>query len=88
MSGAIYACFGLLVAPILLAAGVFGSGTAAEQPCRGFIGIVAAVIAPIFCGVRGFVCGAIGGLPHNLFARTVGGLELELEPKPNIPVAP
>ena len=59
-----------------------------NNPCRGFIGIVAAVIAPIFCGVRGFVCGAIGGLPYNLFARTVGGLELELEPKPNIPVAP
>jgi len=31
----------------------------------------------IFYGVTGFVCGVIGGLLCNLFARTVGGLELE-----------
>ena len=76
------------MAPIILAARVCAPPQQPNSRFTGFIGIVAAIIAPIFSGVMGFVCGAIGGLLYNLFARTVGGLELEPEPKPNIPVAP
>jgi len=78
MSGVIYACFALFVAPMILAAGVFGSASlAAEQPLHGFHRNCGGDHRVIFYGVTGFVCGVIGGLLCNLFARTVGGLELE-----------
>jgi hypothetical protein len=43
---------------------------------------------PIFYGLVGFFTGAIGALLYNLFAHLVGGIELELEQKPQILTAP
>jgi hypothetical protein len=55
------------------AAGIFGAG---------LLGIALAIFMPIIYGVMGFVIGAIGGLLYNLFAAWLGGVELELEPRP------
>ena len=88
--GTIHACLGLLVAPMFLLLGVIGSMAPhpQNQPFPAFFGVGMAVIAPIFYGVFGFIFGAIGALLYNLFARWIGGFELELEPKSNIPTAP
>lgn len=43
------------------------------------IGLVIMIGLPIFYGVMGFVFGAIGALLYNLFAKMVGGIEIEVE---------
>jgi H+/Cl- antiporter ClcA len=43
---------------------------------------------PVFYGVIGFIAGLIGALLYNLFARWVGGFELELEARPSFTTAP
>ncbi|MFC2041724.1 hypothetical protein ACFLTY_05345 [Chloroflexota bacterium] len=37
------------------------------------------ILAPIFYGVWGFICGVISAALYNLFARRVGGIKVELE---------
>ena|SRR5437016_4336679 len=43
------------------------------------IGIIAMIGFPIMYAVIGFVGGAIGALIYNLFAKFVGGIEMEVE---------
>ena len=43
---------------------------------------------PVLYGAMGFVSGAIGALLYNLFARWVGGFELEMEVRPQTLTAP
>ncbi len=88
--GLVQACLGLLFAPFFLLMGLIPAATNAQQnnPLAGFFGVGMAIMAPIFYGVMGFVFGAIGALLYNLFARLVGGFELQLEAKSMAPVAP
>ena len=86
--GIIYGCMGLLAAPIFLLVGLFPAGNQQNSPFSGFLGVGLAIMAPILYGVMGFVFGAIGALLYNLFARLVGGFELQLEPKSPMAVAP
>ena len=82
--GLIYGCMGLLFAPFFLLFGLVGSVAGqSKSPVNGIFGIgfgiALAILMPVFYGVMGFVAGAIGGLLYNLFARWVGGFELEME---------
>lgn len=43
------------------------------------LGLFYMVGLPIIYGIMGFVFGAIGALIYNMAARTIGGLEMELE---------
>ncbi len=44
------------------------------------VAIGIAVLAPLFYAAMGFVVGAIGAAIYNLFARWIGGIEIELTP--------
>jgi hypothetical protein len=91
--GLVYGCMGLLFAPFFLLFGLIGSVAGHDKSPLpavfgiGF-GIVIAVLMPVFYGLMGFVTGALGALLYNLFARWVGGFELEIEPRPQMPTAP
>jgi hypothetical protein len=91
--GMIYGCMGLIFVPFFLLFAVIGSfaGSMTGQstnPFAGILGIVFAVFMPLFYGAFGFIGGAIGALLYNLFAKWVGGFELELELKSTALTAP
>jgi hypothetical protein len=99
--GLVYGCMGVLFAPFFLLFGLIGSAAGqSKSPLTGIFGIgfgiALAFVMPVLYGLMGFVMGAQGGLLYNLFARWVGGFELEIElrpqtltaPYPNIPPAP
>lgn len=81
--GLIYCCIGLIIMPFFLLIGLLGTFAGQQKnPLAGIFSIGFALFMPIFYGVIGFIAGAIGALLYNLFARLVGGFELELEMKP------
>jgi hypothetical protein len=81
--GLIYGCMGLIVAPFFLLIGVLGSLAGQQKsPFAGIFGVILALFMPVLYGAMGFVMGLIGGLLYNLFARWVGGFELEMELPP------
>ncbi len=87
--GLMYACMGLLFAPFFLLIGLLGSMAGQEKsPFAGIFGVVIAILLPFFYGALGFIGGAIGALLYNLFAKWVGGFEVEVELRPTTPVAP
>jgi hypothetical protein len=87
--GVIYGCIGLLFAPFFLLIGVIGSVAGQQKtPFAGIFGVFFALMMPVLYGVMGFVMGAIGALLYNLFAKMVGGFELELEQRPVTLTAP
>lgn len=89
ITGLIYACMGLIFAPLFLLFGMIGSLAGQNKnPFAGMVGVVLAVLMPVMYGAIGFIVGAIGALLYNLFAKLVGGFELELEVRPQTPVAP
>lgn len=65
--GVIYA----LLSPIMRTVGAGGVGAD--------LGPIAIIILPIFYGILGFVFGALGAWLYNLFAKWLGGIEVELE---------
>jgi hypothetical protein len=91
--GLVYGCMGLLFAPFFLLFGLISSAAGqSKSPLTGIFGIgfgiVFAIIMPVLYGLMGFVTGALGGLLYNLFARWVGGFELEIEILPQTLTAP
>ncbi len=85
----VQACLGLIFAPLFLLVGVLGSLAGQQKtPFAGMFGVFFALFMPVLYGVIGFLTGAIGGLLYNLFAKLVGGFELEIELQPQTPVAP
>jgi hypothetical protein len=87
--GLIYGCMGLLFAPLFLLIGM--AGVFADQnknPLAGMVGVFLTLVMPVLYGAMGFVMGAIGALLYNLFAKLVGGFELELEVNSQALVAP
>jgi hypothetical protein len=87
--GLIYGCLGLIFAPFFLLIGVLGSLAGQQKsPFAGVFGVLLALFMPVLYGVMGFVMGLIGGLLYNLFARWVGGFELEMELRPSGLAAP
>jgi hypothetical protein len=79
--GLIYACIGLIFAPLFLLMGAVGSfaGQSNTFPFAGIFSVVGAIVLPVIYGLFGFIAGAIGALLYNLFANSVGGFELQLE---------
>ena len=87
--GLMYACMGLIFAPLFLLIGLLASAAGQHNnPLAGIFSIGLAVLFPLIYGVIGFIAGAIGALLYNLFARWVGGFELEIEPRPQTLTAP
>jgi hypothetical protein len=81
MLGAIYGALGLIFAPIFLLIGMAGMMAGGREAVFGGVtGVVFAVLLPVLYGAMGFVIGAIGALLYNLFARWVGGIEVQLQP--------
>ncbi len=87
--GLLYACFGLLLLPFIAFGGLMGVFAShagqlqnASAPPPAVIGAVMfgmAIGAPILYGLMGFLGGVIMAALYNLFARWVGGLEVEVE---------
>jgi hypothetical protein len=78
--GLIYGCLGLIAIPFFLLIGLAGSLAGKQQsPFAGMIGLVLALLAPILYGVMGFVMGAIGAALYNLFAKWIGGIEVQVQ---------
>src|SRR5690242_1350705 len=85
--GMIYGCIGLIFIPFFLIFAVIGSfagslGGESNNPFAGILGVVFAIFVPLFYAAFGFIGGAIGALLYNLFAKWVGGVELELDVRP------
>ena len=87
--GLVQACLGLIFAPFLLLIGLLGTMAGPQKtPFAGMFGIFLALFMPVLYGVMGFIAGAVGALLYNLFARWVGGFELELEVQSRTLTAP
>jgi hypothetical protein len=87
--GMIYGCMGLIFAPFFLLIGLMGSMAGQDKlPFAGIFGVGFAVLMPVLYAVMGFIGGAIGALLYNLFARWLGGIELQLELRPAAALAP
>jgi hypothetical protein len=69
--------------------GLMGSTIGKQNtPLAGIFGVAFAIFMPLLYGAMGFVTGVIGALLYNLFARWVGGFELEMELCPQTLTAP
>lgn len=87
--GLIYGCLGLIFTPVFLLLGLLGSLVGQQKtPFAGVFGMVFALLMPVMYGLMGFITGAIGGLLYNLFAKLVGGFELDLDLRPAASLAP
>ena len=75
--GVIYGLIFMAVGGAMMAGGGRDSGAAGASSL--VIGLIMMVAIPIFYGVLGFIAGLVGGAIYNVAARTVGGIELELE---------
>lgn len=83
--GVVYASMGLIFVPFFLLMGLIGAFAGPrDNPSAAMIGsaglAVVALLLPVFYGIFGFIVGAIGALLYNLFAKWIGGIELNLEP--------
>jgi hypothetical protein len=81
VGGILYALMGLLLGIIFaLASMVRGTFAPASEMgvFRMFFGAGAIVFLPIFYGIIGGICAAIGAAIYNLVAGWVGGLEVDI----------
>lgn len=76
--GAVYGCLGLSFLPFLLIGGVAGLmiGKGSER-MSGIALLALAILAPIFYGAMGFVMGAFTAWIYNIFAKWIGGVQLD-----------
>jgi len=81
--GAVYCALGVIFIPFFLIAGMAGMMAGGREATLGAVGsVVIAMLFPVIYGAIGFVAGAIGALLYNLFAKWVGGIQLELQAPP------
>jgi hypothetical protein len=87
MLGALYACMGLILLPFFALAAVAGAfAPSAEQsagaPAPALFAAMMfgfGIFMPIIYGVMGFIGGIIAAALYNVFARWIGGIEVEVE---------
>lgn len=87
--GAIYGGLGLIFLPMFLLAG-FASmilGKSSDS-MSGFAMLALSLLLPILYGAMGFVMGAFTAWLYNLFARWLGGIQLDLKSEVVVPPAP
>lgn len=80
--GAIYGCLGLIFVPVFLLVG-FGSlmfGKSADSSISGVAMFALSLFMPILYGVMGFLMGAFTAWLYNVFARWLGGIQMDLKP--------
>jgi len=76
---------GVIYGLFIIAYSVFGGAMLGGDAGRALggsgvlVGIGLMIAMPILYGVIGFIGGAIGAVIYNIFARIVGGLEIEVE---------
>ena len=75
--GVIYGLIFMAVGGAMMAGGGRDAGAAGASSL--VVGLIMMVAIPIFYAVIGFLAGALGGVIYHIAARTVGGIELELE---------
>jgi len=81
INAAVYGALGLLFMPIFLLAALAGAFAGPRNnPLAGALGVVFALVMPVFYAAMGFVTGLLGSLIYNLFAKWLGGIEIELQP--------
>jgi hypothetical protein len=86
--GLLYGCIGLIFTPLFLLLGLLGSSAGhGKTALPEFFGVGFAILMPIFYGVIGAVTGAIGAQLYNVLANWIGGIEVELRPRAELPVA-
>ena len=89
LSGAMYGAAGLIFGLIFGLAALLGMGLASQMSTDSgeappaflgaLFGVGAIILFPLLYGVMGLVIGAVSAALYNLFARMVGGLEVDLE---------
>jgi hypothetical protein len=87
--GAIYGCLGLIFVPIFLLVG-FASLISGKSPdsMSGFAMLALCLLLPILYGVMGFVMGAFSAWLYNMFARWLGGIQMDFKSGLESPATP
>jgi hypothetical protein len=86
--GVIYGTLGLIAMPFFLLVGFASMATGGRNSMfSGAAGMVLAILLPILYGGMGFVMGAISAFLYNLFAKWVGGIELQVDAGPALDTA-
>lgn len=87
INAAVYGALGLLFMPILLLMSLVGAFAGPRNnPMAGALGVVFALVMPVLYAGVGFVAGLSGSLIYNLFAKWLGGIEIELQPPQSPPI--
>jgi len=76
--GVIYGAF-IILYSLIGASLVGGDAKMAVGGGGVVIGVIVMIAFPIFYGIMGFVFGALGAFLYNIFARMIGGIEMEVE---------
>lgn len=84
MLAALYGVSGLIFVPIFGVMALVGAfapqvENAPSPVLLGGFAIVAAIAFPLLYALMGFVVGLVGAVIYNLFAKWVGGIEVEVE---------
>ena len=89
LSGAMYGAMGLIFGVVFGLLSLLGMGLASQFAADSpeappaflgpLFGVGAIILFPLLYGVMGLIIGAISAALYNLFARMVGGLEVELQ---------
>lgn len=80
----IHALFGIvfgLIYGILFAILGTALGAIHDLPGLTTLGLLSIIVFPIIFGIMAFICGAILAFLYNIFAGSIGGIEIELAEK-------
>ena len=77
--GLIYAFIGLLIGLFVLLVSIFASSPEVKEMDFVFLGTAAPIVLPLVYGIMGWICGYIGAWIYNLVAKSMGGIQVEIE---------
>ncbi|MEP6848377.1 MAG: hypothetical protein ABI999_05945 [Acidobacteriota bacterium] len=76
--GVIYGAF-IILYSLIGASLVGGDAKMAVGGGGVVVGVVTMIACPIIYGIMGFIFGALGAFLYNVFAKMIGGIEMEVE---------